>query len=298
MSVDLLSPAYIEDFARAQQRPLTRGIDYIPTSWPAWNKCCRDDGGGMGLAMGWHVIGAASTGMGKSVMALNLAAAAIQAGATVGFVSLEMGETQIAARLYGILTATPVSDFERGRTFRPDSTTELAEFSAERPLNAPTFLVADGAYEISAILGQMDEMKERGASVFIVDYMQLADCRDEQTVERTVTAVSREVRRFAKQHSVLTFGLSQFNRSTSSTTTEPPRVQGLFGASGLENDADQVVMVDHSRFEVSLEGRGARTHLILGKNRHGPVGEIPLWVDYSTLRWREAQPDEVDEWPT
>ena len=37
--------------------------------------------------------------------------------------------------------------------------------------------------------------------------------------------------------------------------------------------------------------------VILGKNRHGPGGEMPVYIDYRTLRVSEALPDEEDKWP-
>ena len=37
--------------------------------------------------------------------------------------------------------------------------------------------------------------------------------------------------------------------------------------------------------------------VILGKNRHGPGGEIPVYIDFRMLRVSEALPDERDKWP-
>ncbi len=36
---------------------------------------------------------------------------------------------------------------------------------------------------------------------------------------------------------------------------------------------------------------------LLGKDRHGAQGEIPIHWDYRSLTVREALPDEEDEWP-
>ena len=72
-------------------------------------------------------------------------------------------------------------------------------------------------------------------------------------------------------------------------------MQGLFGASGLENDGHQVALIDHSRYE-KTEG-GARTWLLVAKNRHGPDIEIPVWFDHRSLAVREALPDEEHLWP-
>ena len=40
-----------------------------------------------------------------------------------------------------------------------------------------------------------------------------------------------------------------------------------------------------------------RRGVIFGKNRHGPGGEIPVYINYHTLRVSEALPDKEDKWP-
>ena len=55
-------------------------VDAVPTPLPGWNNHCRDEGGGVGIARGWHVVVAGNTGLGKSLLSLNLAAGAIKHG--------------------------------------------------------------------------------------------------------------------------------------------------------------------------------------------------------------------------
>jgi hypothetical protein len=54
------------------------------------------------------------------------------------------------------------------------------------------------------------------------------------------------------------------------------------GGSAIENDSHQVLLFDHSRFE--RQGTIANTWLIVDKNRHGAVADIPVRWDYQTLR--------------
>ena len=66
----------------------------------------------------------------------------------------------------------------------------------------------------------------------------------------------------------------------------------------LEANSDQVVLLDHSRYEQDpLKSHLARTWMVLDKNRHGPRGSFPVEWDYRTLSIREALPDEEAEWP-
>ena len=98
----------------------------------------------------------------------------------------------------------------------------------------------------------------------------------------------------AKKSLVITIGLSQFNRTTSANYAERPTIQGMMGASSVENDSDCVLLLDHTRYKRT--DSEARTWALLGKNRHGSTGEIPILWDYRTLRVREALPHEEGDW--
>ena len=120
---DLMRPGRI----RRHLEELKQPVDAIATPLRTWNEQCRDEGGGVGLAMGWHVIVAGSTGHGKSLMAINIAAEAIKAGECVAFMSLEMSTAQLASRLYAILTGTDVRLIERGNAAPPEVERKLCE---------------------------------------------------------------------------------------------------------------------------------------------------------------------------
>ena len=54
-----------------------RGVDATPTMLSSWNRACRGRGGGVGIGRGSHVVVGARTGTGKSIVAANLAVAAV-----------------------------------------------------------------------------------------------------------------------------------------------------------------------------------------------------------------------------
>jgi replicative DNA helicase len=298
---NLLTEKAVENHFRHQARPIKVGEDVIPTPWPQWNWACMDGGGQLGLARGWHIILAGNTGAGKSIFSLNLAASAVRAGVTVGFANLEMSSEQLMARLLGILTGEQVAKMQRGKLYDPSVAVSVHERLQEivgdaRLLVNDDDLAPEPLHRLDDIVRLAEHWAtDHGAGLIIVDYMQLAGTGRAEEVAERVTQVSRAVRSVARSKKVVTVGLSQFNRGTSGNYTESPRVQGLFGASGLENDGHQVALIDHSRY-AKAEG-GARTWILLSKNRHGPDIEIPVWFDHRTLTVREAMPDEEHEWP-
>lgn len=294
-SYDVNREPYLGLLLAHQAKELRPGFDYAPTFLPQWNAMSRDDGGGAGLAMGWHVTLGGNPGHGKSVFAINVGSNAAANGVAVGYVSLEMSHKQLAIRNLAIRTGTHVRYLERGASYDPSKAEEAAEKMLANGDEA--FAVNDQAFhDVADVLSVMADWKTHGCSFFVIDYMQLMGSAGKSGPEE-VALISRSIRGFAKEHRVITVGLSQFNRETSRNYEHTPTVQGLHGGMSLEADSDQVLMLDHSRYQRSADGKGAMTFLILGKNRHGPIGSIPIWMSYQTLRVRQADPDEVHLWP-
>jgi replicative DNA helicase len=107
--------------------------------------------------------------------------------------------------------------------------------------------------------------------------------------------VSHQLREAALSLGVTLVTLSQFNRQTSANRQERPVAQGLMGGSAVENDAHQVLLFDHSRF--TRNGLTADTWLIIDKNRHGSVEDIPVRWNYQNLRLEpRVAPPEKDGW--
>jgi hypothetical protein len=263
-------------------------VEAVPTPLAAWNAACRGTGGGQGLARTWYVTIGANTGTGKSLVALNCAAEAIRHGVVTCFLSLEMGRSELATRFLAIASGTPVLELEQGAMFSRASflkaSARLDDVRAEtggymlvnrRPLSSLADVVASIRYHADTY----------GARLFCLDYIQLAKTVNgygSQSLNDRIEAVSHAVRDVTTDLGVTTIALSQFNRETSRERDVRPVAQGLMGGSAIENDSHQVLLFDHSRFVRS--GSFGDTWLIIDKNRHGPVADIPVRWDYRTLQ--------------
>ena len=291
--------AWADEFLAKQAKPLVSGLDYIPTPLPTWNSQCRDDSGGEGLGMSQHVVVCGGPGFGKTLYASNLGTHATANGVGVGYVNLEMTLTGLTRRVWAIATDTDVRTLERGRHYDPAKAAEVAGRVVDAG-HEPFKVNTDRLRDIGKIINLMEHWREYGTTLFLIDYMQLIGDPSARNAIEEVAKISAAICDFSKDNGVVTVGLTQFNRETSKNYHDPPTIQGIYGGSSIENDADQVLMIDHSRYErVKDNGRdiGARTFIVLGKNRHGGLGDIPVWFDYRTLRIREALPDEENEWP-
>ncbi len=268
-------------------------IQAVPTPFPIWNKCCRDEGGGKGLARGWHIIVAGKTGLGKSVLGLNLAAHAFKAGEKVWYLTLEMSQAQLVTRMMSIVSDIDIRRLEHGPEYSE------ADAATVKTLWGEYAKKGGGVWVPSKPLQSLDDVEESihtavetvGCKYLITDYIQRAWVKSASTLLEQVMLTSNTIQRLAETYGLVSVVLSQFNRATSSTK-DSPQSQGLMGGSPLENDAHQVILLDHSTYERN-EARRATCNLILDKNRHGPTGDIPVVWDYRSLRVTEEQKIEV-----
>jgi hypothetical protein len=270
-------------------------IDAVPTPLPGWNALCHGGGGGIGIARGWFITVGANTGSGKSLFALNLAASAINHGEVVTFVSLEMGRSELATRLLSIVSGVPVVELEQGAHFSQDSYAKAAAgLDAVRERTGGHVLVnrrpLSKLADVTALMKYHAEV--HGSRYFIVDYLQLAWTANTHSIHDRMELVAHTLRDTAQSLNVTLVGLSQFNRQTSAARSERPVSQGLMGGSAIENDSHQVLLLDHSRMvRTGLQGD---SWLIMDKNRHGSLSDIPIRWDYRTLRLLPRTPT-IDE---
>lgn len=284
VAFDSLTGDTLEQIFTAKLAP----IDAVPTPLAGWNACCGGGGGGIGLAREWLVTIGANTGTGKSLVALNMAHTAIEAGEVVTFVSLEMGRDELATRLLSIAAGASVRDLEQGPGFVPEAYTRAAlTLDDIRARTGGHVLVnrkpISRLADIAATFRYHAEVY--GCRYFVVDYLQLAWTSPSHSDVERITHIAHTLRELTQTHHAITVALSQFNRSTSVNRAERPVVQGLLGGSAIENDSHQVLLFDHSRF--TRTGNLADTWLLLDKNRHGAVMDLPVQWDYRTLRLAE-----------
>lgn len=273
-----------------------RPIDATPTGFALWNRACRDDGGGVGIARGWHVTIGGASGNGKSLSALNLTGTALKHGTSVSYISLEMSQSQLITRLLAMATDTLIRCIERGGEYDPADYRFAAEqFQAALDAAGSRFAVIQRPDPTWPVLDRaMNEAVDGGATMLVIDYLQCIDMPSTRDLHERTMAASKAIVRFAQRHNVTTVALSQFNRATTFNGKEPPSIHGLMGGSQIENDSDQVILLDHSSNRITPRGR--ETKLLLAKNRHGPQAEVPVYWDRSTLALREL-PSAADAVP-
>ena len=271
----------LEELARDHAKPVT---DAIPTHLPQWNRACRDEGGGIGLAPGWFVVMAGKPGAGKTLMAINLLIAAMRANTMCCVLSYEMSKSQMLTRALAIATGAGIHRLERGPGYDAQTFREAIDVWDKDGLHYKMLLAERPERTISVMQTHLLDAANYGCRLLIVDYTQLVGRTEHPAIFERVQAVSGVLQQTAFETRCTVIGLSQFNRTTLANRKDEPGTEGLKGGS-LDEDADQVVMLDYSDAQKQLTS--LTTNFIVGKNRHGPAPTIPIIFDYQTLRVRE-----------
>ncbi|MDJ0823187.1 MAG: replicative DNA helicase [Paracoccaceae bacterium] len=215
-------------------------------------------------------------------------------GGVVGFYSLEMSAEQLAARILSEAAEVPSEQIRRG-----DMTeTEFRRFvDAAKSLEAcPLYIDDTPALPISQLAARARRLKRtHGLDLLIVDYLQLvrpASAKDSRVNE--VSEITQGLKAIAKELDIPVVALSQLSRQVESREDKRPQLSDLRESGSIEQDADVVMFVfreeyykerekpgDHdlekmAQWQEEMERLHGKAEVIIGKQRHGPIGTVEL----------------------
>lgn len=197
------------------------------------------------------IIGGGRPGMGKTAAALSYALGAAQNGHGVLFVSLEMGATELAARMAADLafnghSGVPYADINSDN---PSRRAFEAMQDAERMLADMPFQIIDaGGLTLAQLELRIRRYKRRFAAkgqsldLVIVDYLQLLRTDDKnRSAYEAVSEISRRLKAMAKDQDVAVFALAQLSRAVEQRADKKPVLSDLRESGQIEQDADAVL---------------------------------------------------------
>jgi replicative DNA helicase len=257
-----------------------------------------------GLQPGELVVVAARPSLGKTALALNIAAhAAIKHRKTVGFFSLEMSKESLVIRLLCSEAETDSHRLRSGFSNREDwnkLTRALGRLG-----DAPLLIEDTPALSIMQIRAKARRLKmEKGLDLLIVDYLQLVSGQGRfENRTQEVSYISRGLKSIAKELKVPVLAVSQLSRAPEQRPgLGRPQLSDLRESGSIEQDADVVIFIYRERKsaqEAEAEGDGDRRgypmKLIVGKQRNGPTGDIPVVFQRLWAKFESMAPDQSAE---
>ncbi len=270
------------------------------------------------------IILAGRPSMGKTALATNIAINAAKAhhdtngkeGSAVAFFSLEMSSEQLSTRLLGDYSSVPSDKIRRGEIKQDDFNKflEATKFLSRAPL----YIDDTPGLTVAALRTRARRLKRLvpALGLIVIDYLQLlhgmAKGSDNRVQE--VSEITRGLKGLAKELEVPVLALSQLSRAVESREDKHPQLSDLRESGSIEQDADVVMFVYreeyyHARSEPARradEGedkfntryqrwmeRGEEVRniaeVLIAKQRHGPIGTVPLHFDGQFTRFSNLE---------
>lgn len=224
-----------------------------------------------GLQRGNMVVLAGRPSMGKTTLALNMAANVALAEHPVAVFSLEMTARELWLRLLCCEALVDSANVRTGLFSREDW--RRLNDAGER-LHGTSLHISDSVPTVAGIRAQAKRLKPR---LIIVDYLQLlaSDGRTDNR-QQDVSAMSRALKRLAVELDCTVLALSQLNREAEHRRPPKPRLADLRDSGTIEQDADLVALL--YRDEVYNEDSDAPgiAEVDIAKHRNGGAGKLCL----------------------
>ncbi len=235
-------------------------------------------------------------------------------GGCVGFFSLEMSAEQLATRVLSEQTEIPSEKIRRGM-INEDQFRKLVEVS-QVMAEAPLFIDQTGGISIAQLAARARKLKrQRGLDLLIVDYLQLLSGgkRAGEGRVQEITEITTGLKALAKELEVPIIALSQLSRQVEQREDKRPQLSDLRESGSIEQDADVVMFVFREEYYVERlkpsEGTpefadwqhkmiqvAGKAEVIVGKQRHGPVGTVQLAFESQFTRFANlAREDRLPE---
>lgn len=244
------------------------------------------------MTTGFHddelIILAARPGVGKTAFALNVAQfVGLKTDKTVAMFSLEMGAEQLVQRM---LASEGLIDSQHLRTGQlTDEEWRKLVVAAGSLDNTSIYIDDTPGIKMSEIRAKARRLaKEKGnLGLIVIDYLQLIEGPRSESRQQEVSAISRQLKKLAKELHIPVIALSQLSRSVEQRQDKRPVLSDIRESGSIEQDADIVAFLYRDDYyrderdeddegEVEAEEDNGEVEVIIEKNRSGTRGTIKL----------------------
>ena len=266
-----------------------------------------------GLHQSDLIIIAGRPSMGKTSLATNIAFNAAQKlqekgkKSSIAFFSLEMSSEQLSTRIISEQARISSNDIRRGRISDEqfDKFLETSKNIAELPL----YIDETPAISIAAMSNRARRIKRLfGLDMIVVDYIQLmrGTTYNKDGRVQEISQITQGLKAIAKELGIPVVALSQLSRQVEQRDDHKPQLSDLRESGSIEQDADVVMFVyregyylsrkepreatvEHAEWQAKMNEVAHLAQIIIGKQRHGPIGNITLEFEERFTKFKDIQ---------
>ena len=259
------------------------------------------------------IIIAGRPSMGKTSLATNIAFNAAKnlqdnsRKSSIAFFSLEMSSEQLSTRILSEQARIGSNDIRRGRISDEqfDKFLETSKNISELPL----FIDETPAISIAAMSNRARRIKRLyGLDLVVVDYIQLMKGSSNNNDGRVqeISQITQGLKAIAKELSIPVVALSQLSRQVEQRDDHKPQLSDLRESGSIEQDADVVMFVyregyylqrkepreatvEHAEWQAKMNEVAHLAEIIIGKQRHGPIGKVTLEFEERFTKFKDTQ---------
>jgi replicative DNA helicase len=236
--------------------------------------------GGIRLGELWTV--GALPGKGKTAFGVQVLLANGAAGIPVCAFSLEMQRLEIGKRFLTALSSVSATQIRNPQTIKQERWPDLAQTAADIA-SYPIYIDDRPSLKIQELLASARlYIRRHGVRLILVDYLRLVDAPGRELRER-VSYAANALRQLAKLERVGVVLLSQLRRPEGGINCRPTMLD--LKESGDIEAGSHVVLLPY--LPVGEDGRPIPEEelLIIGKNRNGGIGSLPVYFDGRRLQF-------------
>jgi replicative DNA helicase len=243
---------------------------YYKTGFPGLDKSLR-------IMDGKLIIIAGRPGMGKTALSVTMSRNLDRSGVSVGFLSIEMPESEIMDRWLSIESGVDSKKFGR---YRAMTNQDIQAINAAGKMYHDVcniMIDGSGSLDIVDVERKCRKLIKMGAQVVFIDQLSQIGNRQIKAGEKTALFTENVTRiaRLKKELNVPIFLLAQLNRELKNRSSKEPILSDLKQSGQIEEDADAVLFVhrpeEYADDETEKEILSGKTILKLAKNRSGPT---------------------------
>ncbi len=242
-----------------------------------------------GFQKGDLIVLAARPSMGKTALALSLAAQAANSDTTIGFFSLEMSAEQLTLRMLSSESGIAHHNI-RNATISSQEWIELTSV-AGRMSQMKLFIDDTAMLSVTDLRTKARKLKmEHKLQFLIVDYLQLLHSTSKhENRHQEVSEISRSLKALAKELDIPIIALSQLSRAVDSRMDKRPMLSDLRESGAIEQDADLIMFLYRDVVYNQETENPALAELIIGKQRNGPTGTVFLNFIRELTKFEDAE---------
>lgn len=258
---------------------------YIPTGISTLDE--RLNGG---LRAGNMIVLAARPSMGKTALAMTIAEhVALDQGLIVGFFSLEMDKSDLTNRRLSSKSGVNLNKIIRPERMSQPEWQDYTE-AIELLRHSAMYVYDKAALNLQKLRIKARALKRKGKlGLLVIDYFGLMETDDSGASANNRTAglgaISRGIKRLAKEIGVPVIVLAQLNREVEKRPDPMPILSDLRECGDLEQDADLVLFI-HRAIQANKSLPSAWKEygrLGIAKQRGGETGEIDIrYIGHNT----------------